>query len=58
MSIFVHSGSITLVTESSDPSSSSNQLVFVKYGATLMEVDADGSLSYPDPQANSKDNGK
>lgn len=27
-----------------------------KFGATLMEVDADGSLSYPDPQINSKDN--
>ncbi|XP_022133124.1 cyclin-H1-1 [Momordica charantia] len=26
-----------------------------KFGATLMEVDADGSLSYPDPQINSKD---
>ncbi|KAG6604204.1 Cyclin-H1-1, partial [Cucurbita argyrosperma subsp. sororia] len=27
-----------------------------KFGATLMEVDADGSLSVPDPQINSKDN--
>ncbi|KAF3454505.1 hypothetical protein FNV43_RR04953 [Rhamnella rubrinervis] len=27
-----------------------------KYGATLMEVDADGSLSYPEPQVNAKDN--
>ncbi|XP_022950745.1 cyclin-H1-1-like isoform X1 [Cucurbita moschata] len=27
-----------------------------KFGATLMEVDADGSLSFPDPQINSKDN--
>ncbi|XP_038883649.1 cyclin-H1-1 isoform X1 [Benincasa hispida] len=27
-----------------------------KFGATLMEVDADGSLSYPEPQINSKDN--
>ncbi|KAG7034365.1 Cyclin-H1-1, partial [Cucurbita argyrosperma subsp. argyrosperma] len=26
------------------------------FGATLMEVDADGSLSVPDPQINSKDN--
>lgn len=26
-----------------------------KYGATLMEVDADGSLSYPEPQINTKD---
>lgn len=26
-----------------------------KYGATLMEVDVDGSLSYPEPQTNSKD---
>ncbi|KAF3944599.1 hypothetical protein ACB098_03G035800 [Castanea mollissima] len=27
-----------------------------KYGATLMEVDVDGTLSYPEPQINSKDN--
>ncbi|XP_059439115.1 cyclin-H1-1 [Corylus avellana] len=26
-----------------------------KYGATLMEVDIDGSLSYPEPQTNAKD---
>lgn len=30
----------------------------MKYGATLMEVDVDGTLSYPEPQINSKDNGK
>lgn len=30
--------------------------VLDKFGVTLMEVDADGSLSYPDPQINSKHN--
>ncbi|KAI4349971.1 hypothetical protein L6164_010506 [Bauhinia variegata] len=29
--------------------------VLEKYGATLMEVDVDGSLSYPEPQNNAKD---
>lgn len=28
-----------------------------KYGATLMEVDVDGTLSYPEPQVTAKDNG-
>ncbi|XP_021901994.1 cyclin-H1-1 isoform X1 [Carica papaya] len=28
-----------------------------KYGTTQMEVDVDGSLSYPAPQANARDNG-
>ena len=30
----------------------------LKYGATRMEVDVDGSLSYPEPQTDAKDNGK
>jgi hypothetical protein len=30
----------------------------MKYGATLMEVDVDGTLSYPEPQVTTKDNGK
>ncbi|KAL9318493.1 hypothetical protein ACSQ67_015010 [Phaseolus vulgaris] len=29
-----------------------------KYGATLMEVDVDGSLSYPEPQMTAKDTGE
>ena len=33
----------------------SNWKSVVKYGATLMEVDVDGSISYPEPQV--KDNG-
>jgi len=28
-----------------------------KYGATLMEVDVDGSLSYPEAQMTAKDTG-
>lgn len=27
-----------------------------KYGATLMEVDVDGTMSYPEPQVHAKDN--
>ena len=34
----------------------SNQ--FLKYGTTLVEVDIDGSWSYPEPQVNATDNGK
>lgn len=30
----------------------------LKYGTTQMEVDVDGSFSYPEPQMNVKDNGK
>lgn len=30
----------------------------VKYGATRVEVDVDGSLSYPEPQIIAKDKGK
>ncbi|XP_027934215.1 cyclin-H1-1 [Vigna unguiculata] len=32
--------------------------ILEKYGATLMEVDVDGSLSYPEPQMTAKDSGE
>lgn len=58
LTILFFSRCITTVIKTSDHSSSSNQQAFMKYGATLMEVDADGSLSYPEPQVNANDNGK
>lgn len=35
-----------------------NYLYFLKYGATRLEVNVDGSVSFPEPQFDPKDGGK